>query len=302
MKKIFLLICAMYSTVTFAQRNQKINPDPNASNRLYEGHMPLKVTAPRIPKTYTLFGENVPLQLFDVKERFDKELLTNTYMHGSTIHILKLTTRYFPEIEKILKAKGLPEDFKYLCVAESALRNQVSRVGASGFWQFMKGTAPSYGLYIDSEVDERYDPIKSTYAACKYLQAAYNKFGNWTAAAASYNCGMGGYNGNASRQGSYNFYDLDLPDETMKYIFRIMALKYIIENQNDLGFFMYDEDLYKPIPTRKISVSGSIGDLSTWARSQGSNYKTIKLLNPWLSGKTLYNKAGRSYQIELPLN
>jgi membrane-bound lytic murein transglycosylase D len=301
MKKQFLLAFTallFFSKTTIAQ--QYIDSD-NGGNRNMRGqHQALNVTAPDVPTSYTLFGERVPLDLWDVRERFDRELLFNAYMQGSTIYIIKHTVRYMPMIERILKEKNIPDDMKYLCVAESALRNQKSRVGAAGFWQFMKSTAPSYGLYVDDEVDERYDPEKSTYAACKYLRQAYNKFGNWTAAAASYNCGMGGYNGNANRQGSKNFYDLFLPEETMRYIFRIMALKYILENQKALGYNLTSEDLYQPLNTRTQTITSGLGDIAQWARAKGTNYKTVKFLNPWMRNHSLYNKKGRTYQVVLP--
>lgn len=289
------LLACLLSTTSVAQ--QYINPDLKGAASL--NHTPVLVTAPDVPKAYSLFGEKVPLDIWDVRERFDRELLFNVYMQGTTAYIIKHTLRYMPVIERILKEQGVPDDMKYLCVAESALRNQVSKVGAAGFWQFMKGTAPSYGLYIDNEVDERFDPEKSTYAACKYLKQGYLKFGSWTASAASYNCGMGGYNGHAGRQGFTNFYQLYLPEETMRYIFRIMALKYILENQKALGFQLTQEDMYKPLPTKEVIVNYSLGDLAAYARSQGTDYKTIKFLNPWLSGSTLYNKAGRTYKLLL---
>jgi hypothetical protein len=297
MKKIFVLFLSIIISNTIIAQRYIDTEIRNTNN-----HRPLIVTAPDVPKTFTLFGEKMPLHLWDVRERFDKELLFNSYMQGSTSYIIKLAGRYMSIIEQKLKEHGVPDDMKYLCVAESALRNQKSRVGAAGFWQFMKGTAPRYGLHIDSEVDERYNPYKSTDAACKYLKQAYAKFGNWTAAAASYNCGMGGYNGNANRQGSYNFYDLFLPQETMKYIFRIAALKYILENQKALGYNLSAEDIYKPIPTRSVTISGSLGDLSAYAQSQGTNYKTLKFLNPWLRNRSLNNKSGRRYELLLPVN
>lgn len=169
--------------------------------------------------------------MWDVRERFDRELLVNTFMQGSTCYIIKLMNRWLPMIEERLKQNEVPDDFKYLCIAESALQNQTSKVGAVGFWQFMPGTAPLYGLTIDNEIDERYNPEKATDAACKYLKDAYNKFGNWTAAAASYNCGMGGMSGALNTQGENSFYNVLLPEETMRYIFRIAALKYILSNQ-----------------------------------------------------------------------
>jgi hypothetical protein len=205
-----------------------------------------------------------------------------------------------PMIEERLRINGVPDDFKYLCVAESALQNQTSKAGAVGFWQFMKGTAPSFGLYIDNEVDERYNPEKSTDAACAYLKQAYNKFGNWTAAAASYNCGMGGYNGNLSSQGVTSFYDVLLPEETMRYIFRIAALKYILSDPAKLGFFLNDDDVYHPWNVKKVTITYGIGDLIQYAKNKGTNYKMLKYLNPWMREKFLNNPKGRTYTVLLP--
>ena len=255
---------------------------------------------PAGPATYSLFGENIPLHIPDVKERLERELLVNTYMHASNLYILQLSTRWLPMIEAKLKAADIPDDFKYLCIAESALQNQISKVGATGFWQFMRNTGPSYGLEINEHVDERYNPAKSTDAAIKYLKDAYNRFGNWTAAAASYNCGMGGYNQRATQQGSKNFYDLYLPEETMRYIFRIAALKYIVENPSAANFYVPDASAYQPYNTRKVNVNYSISSLVNFAKEQGTNYKTLRVYNPWLRGMQLPNRSGKTYIIELP--
>jgi membrane-bound lytic murein transglycosylase D len=265
------------------------------------GNMP-HITAPKLPTSYTLFGEKVPLDVFDIKDRLDRELVVNSYMQGSTVQIIKQMKRWFPLIEQRLKENGIPDDFKYLAVAESALMPAKSGVGASGFWQFMKGTGPSYGLEINEYVDERYHVLKSTDAACSYLKDAYAKFNNWTAAAASYNCGMGGYNGAATSQGTYNFYNLWLPDETMRYIYRIMALKYILDNPERSGFYLDASDTYKPYKTKTINVTTSISSLVQFALENGTNYKAIKVLNPWLRDKSLPNKSGKNYQILIPAN
>jgi len=262
----------------------------------------LQVTVPDLPKTYTLFGEKVPLEEWDIRERFDRELLVNTFMQGTTCYIIKLMGRYIPMIEERLKANGVPDDFKYLCIAESALQNQTSKAGAVGFWQFMRGTAPSFGLYIDNEVDERYHPEKSTDAACAYLKQAYAKFGNWTAAAASYNCGMGGYNSAMTSQGESSFYNLQLPEETMRYIFRIAALKYILSDPARSGFLLDEEDVYHPVKLKKVSIEYGIGDLVQYAKNKGTTYKMIKLLNPWMRERYLNNSKNRSYTIYLPAN
>ena len=262
--------------------------------------MPLRVTTPDVPKSFDLFGEKMPLELWDVRERFDRELLVNTYMQGSTAYIIKLMSRWLPMIEARLKANNVPDDFKYLCIAESALQNQISKAGAVGFWQFMSGTAPQYGLYIDHEVDERYNPEKATDAACKYLTDAYNKFGNWTAAAASYNCGMGGFNGAMTKQGESSFYKLLLPEETMRYIFRIAALKQILSNPKAAGFFLQDDDVYKPLNVERTTITYGIGDLVQFAKNKGTDYKTLKMLNPWLRSNSFANTKQREYTLLLP--
>jgi membrane-bound lytic murein transglycosylase D len=267
---------------------------------LPDGRLQYKWSAPPTPKSMSFAGEKVPLDRFEVKERLDRELLMNYYMHGSTLYILKLSTRVFPTIERKLKENGLSDDFKYLCVAESSLQNPTSPAGAVGYWQFMKGTGPTFGLEINDEIDERYDLEKSTDAACKYLKQAYDKFGTWTAAAASYNCGMGGYSNQSSFQMSSNYYDLLLPEETNRYIFRILALKYIISNAPQFGFVLTPEDTYKPIATRKVTVTQSISNLAEFAQKEGTNYKMLKILNPWLRDRKLTVKAGKTYTIALP--
>ena len=263
-------------------------------------YTPIRVTAPHVPLHFSLFGEKMPLELWDVRERFDKELLVNTFMQGSTTYMLKQTMRWLPMIEARLKANDIPDDFKYLCVAESALQNQVSKAGAVGFWQFMSSTAPIYGLYIDAEVDERYNAEKATDAACKYIKEAYQKFGTWTAAAASYNCGMGGMSNALNAQGETSFYNLLLPEETMRYIFRIAALKYIIINQKQMGFQLQEDDFYKPLSLQHDTITSSLGNLVDFAKSKGTNYKTLKMLNPWLRDKTLTNRNNRTYVILYP--
>ncbi len=267
-----------------------------------DSRLTYKWFAPKTPQSMSLFEEKMPLQKWEVRERLDRELLFNNYMHGSTLYILKLTGRYLPTIERILKEQNVPDDFKYLCIAESALRNQTSPAGAEGYWQFLSETGRRYGLEINSEVDERYDLEKSTRAACKYLRDAYNKFGNWTAAAASYNCGMGGYSNYSSYQNTDYYYDLLLPEETNRYIYRIAALKLLVGYSSKFGFMVSGDDMYQPIPTRKVPVTSSISNLASFASSQGTTYKMVKLLNPWLQGKSLTAKSGKTYMIELPVN
>lgn len=266
-----------------------------------DGRLQYKWYAPELPKSVNFAGENTPLDRWEVRERLDRDILTNYYTHGSLLYILKLTTRYFPVIEERLRANGVPDDFKYLCVAESSLQHLTSAAGAQSLWQFLGGTATQYGLQVDGEVDERYNVVKATDAACKYFNSAYAKFGTWTAAAASYNCGMGGYNSQATYQQSTNFYDLLLPEETNRYIFRILALKYLISNAVKYGYIIQGSDAYRPYNTRKISVTESIPDLAQYARERGTSYKIIKILNPWLRGRSLTVRSGKSYEVEMPL-
>lgn len=250
-----------------------------------------------IPKTATLFEERVPLEYFDVAESLERELLVNIYYHSQTTQILQYVHRYFPTIDSILLANGVPSDFKYLAVAESGLRVNISPKGAAGFWQFIESTAKQYGLTVTNEIDERYDMIKATEAACKYFQYAYKKFGNWTMAAASYNLGVGGTMKQAEYQGAKSFYDLYTNSETSRYIFRIIAFKLIIESPEQYGYYNI-----KPYPTIKqkiVTVDTSISNLADFARSQGSNYKMLKTLNPWLRDKFLPNKDSVKYKIIL---
>lgn len=261
----------------------------------------IKYQSPPLPASLSFAGEKVPLERWDVKERLDRELLFNYYNQANVIFLMKLSNRYFPIISERLKANGVPDDFKYLCVAESNLLSGArSSVGATGFWQFMNATAPGYGLEVSDNVDERHDIEKSTDAACKYLKQAYQKFGNWTAAAASYNCGQGGYNAQVTYQGTANYYDLLLPEETNRYIFRILTFKHLLENAKDLGFELKEEDLYPQVKSRVVAVNKNITNLAGFAKQQGTNFKMLRQMNPWLRGRSLTVKGEKTYYIKLP--
>jgi hypothetical protein len=257
--------------------------------------------APKLPQSLSFAGEAVPLERWDVQERLDRELLVNSFSPANILYLVKLSNRYFPVISEQLKANGVPDDFKYLCIAESNLQSgAVSKAGAVGFWQFMNDTAPGFGLEANSNVDERMDIAKSTTAAAKYLKQAYAKFGNWTAAAASFNCGQGGYNGQATYQRTMNYYDLQLPEETNRYIFRILAFKHILENYEALGFKISDAEKYGEIPHRTITVTSTIPNLADFAIQNGTTYKMLRLMNPWIRGRSLPVNGGKSYVIRLP--
>ena len=258
---------------------------------------------PALPAQLSFAGEKVPLDRWDVREKLDREVLFNYYNQGYILFLIKLTNRYFPVISERLKANGVPDDFKYLCIAESNIQYwAVSHSGAVGYWQFLNCTGSGYGLETDAQVDQRQDLERSTDAACIYFKQAHARFGNWTAAAASYNCGIGGYNTHAAFQRTMNYYDLQLPEETNKYIFRILAIKYLLENASDLGFVVSDEEKYQTVPCRNVTVSSTIPNLAAFAIQNGTTYKILKLMNPWIQGKSLKTINGKTYTIRLPLN
>ena len=256
--------------------------------------------APPLPDSISFAGEPVPLDRWEVREELDRQVLFNYYFQNNVLYMMKLSNRYFPMIEERLKAHGIPDDFKYLCVAESNLTQAISKSAAVGFWQFMSYTAPGYNMEITKEIDERYNIRKSTDAACSYIKSAYLKFGSWTAAAASYNSGQGGYNSRATKQGTTYYYDLLLPDETQKYIFRILTFKYLLENTEKLGFRLEPGELYQPLNTTTIIVTETIPDLVAFAKKNNTTYKMLRVLNPWIRAYSLTVKPGKRYQIELP--
>ncbi|MBC7607509.1 MAG: lytic transglycosylase domain-containing protein [Burkholderiales bacterium] len=254
------------------------------------------------PTAIDFAGEQAPLQISDVRERLDRELLVNANLDASTLLIIKRANRAFPIIEPILEKYGVPNDFKYVAVIESALLNAVSPAGARGIWQFMPETAKEKGMEVNEIVDERYHLAKSTEAACKYFLEAKARFGTWTLAAASYNGGMNGVNKQIEIQKATDYYDLLLNDETSRYVFRILALKEIMKNPDKYGFIVNVDELYVNLPLKKVTVDSSITDLAAFAKSQGINYKILKIHNPWLRDKKLLNPAGKTYEIEIPLS
>lgn len=260
-----------------------------------------KVFSLPTPSEVDFCGEAVPLDRFGVREKLDRELLVNTYWHSNTFLAFKRANRWFPAIEKILKEEGVPEDFKYLALVESGLTDAVSPAGARGFWQFMPKTAESYGLEINDEVDERYHLEKATRAACAYLKESYKNFKDWALVAASYNMGVGGMNKQLNRQQVEEYWDLLLNEETGRYVYRILALKEILNNSEEYGFVVRPKDLYAPHNTRSIEVDSAVGDWAVWAKENDANYNVLKSLNPWLRDRSLSNKAGKSYEVLLPV-
>ena len=259
------------------------------------------IYALQLPDEMSFAGEEVPLTDPDVRERFDRELLVNTYWQSNGLLIMKRANRYFPIIEPLLEKYGLPDDFKYLAVAESALQNNRSPAGAAGFWHFLKGTGREYGLEINDYVDERYNLELATKVAAEYLKKSKERFGSWTLAAAAYNAGNAGISKQQKRQDAFgSYYDLLLNDETSRYLFRILAFKEIMSNPQKYGFNFRDKDLYQPIPTYEVVVDTAITDMPAFAKKFNINYKILKLHNPWLRDTYLKNASGKKYTITIP--
>lgn len=269
---------------------------------VYAASTTIKRISPTIPypSEMNFAGEKVPTTDNDVSERLDREMVTNINYHSNTTLVIKRANKVFPIVEPILKRNGVPDDFKYLAVIESSLVNAVSPSGARGVWQFMPTTANEYGLEIRDQVDERYHLEKATEAACKYLKDAYEKFGNWTLVAASYNGGMAGVSRVLESQQVTSYYDALFYEETGRYVFRILALKEIMKNAPKYGFDIPENELYVNVPTKKIIIENSIEDLALFAKEQGTNYKTLKILNPWMRDKKLMVNAEKKYLIEVP--
>ena len=263
---------------------------------------PSKVVSALIPEKIDFCGEAVNIKDWDVRERLDYELTVNMYYHSKMQFYLKRANRWFPIIEPILKEEGLPDDFKYLAVAESALAQAISPSGAKGFWQFMPATGKEYDMIINNEIDERYHVEKSTRAACDYLKKAKNKFGNWTAAAASYNMGKAGLKRRMDDQFTEDYFDLKLNNETARYVFRILAIKSIMKNPKNYGFNLDSSSLYKPYVTKSIALDSSVSNVAEWAKSLDLNYKIIKKLNPWILRNSIPSPNGKPYIILVPVN
>jgi membrane-bound lytic murein transglycosylase D len=252
-----------------------------------------------IPEQIDFAGEKIPLDIPDIKERLDRELLVNTYWQSNALLLIKRAHKYFPIIEPILKKNGIPNDFKYLAVAESGLEHVVSHAGATGFWQIMKGTAKDYGLEVNDNVDERYHIEKATEVASQYLKNSKERFGTWTLAAASYNAGNAGISRELKRQEVDDYFDLLLNPETSRYVFRIVALKHILSNAEDFGLHYEEKDLYEMKPIKKVEVDTAVGDFVNFAKQFNMNYKTLKIHNPWLRDKHLDNYSKKVYKIEV---
>lgn len=259
-----------------------------------------QISAIDIPDNLNFAGELAPLQDPEVAERVDREFLVNTYWQSNALLLMKRANKYFPIIEPILAKNNVPDDFKYLAVAESGLQNVVSPAGATGFWQIMKATGREYGLEVNDNVDERYHLEKSTQVACEYLNKWKETFGSWTLTAAAYNAGPAGIKKYMGIQKVNDYYDLLLGQETGRYVFRVMAIKEILSNPEKYGFEFEKKDLYEMVPTFSVEVDTVVNSWADFAQRYEINYKILKRHNPWLREPHLNNASRKKYVIEIP--
>ena len=273
----------------------------NVPSSLKAQALPTNFSTHDVPSSITFCGKNIDLTRYDRYERMDRELLAFTYMHSTSIQMIKKANRYFPIVEPILKANGIPDDFKYLMVIESNLNpNARSSAGAAGLWQFMQTTGREYGLEVNKNIDERYHVEKATEAACKYLKDAYDKYQDWIAVAASYNAGQARISTQFEKQQVDDMLDLFLVEETARYVYRIIAAKIMFSNPSAFGFRLRTKDLYMPIPYKEVTVNTGISNLAEWAKKQGITYALLKNMNPWLRDNFLQNVSKRTYTLKIP--
>ena len=302
MKKLSIIAIVLASVAIsgeafiFATRN-----DTSADELLQQAiRADYRVYAPPLPDTLSFCGERVPLNIYYVREGLDRELVSNMYYQSNTLFCIKRSARVFPTIERILREEGVPQDMKYLCVIESGLQNVTSPAGAGGYWQFMKASGQKYGLEISDEVDMRNDLEASTRAACRYLKDLRQRFGGWTEAAAAYNCGENGLDRRLANQRQQSYYELLLNAETQRYVYRILALKLILQHPQDYGYTVRRCDTYPELPSDEAHLDGQNVDLVQFAADHGTSYKMLRTLNPWLTTDKLKNKAGRTYTVRIP--
>ena len=236
--------------------------------------MPYCVTPPSVPEQATFDGETIDLRRYDRRERMDREMMSFTYMHSTTMLMLKRANRYFP-------------------IARSP-------AGAAGLWQFMPATGREFGLEVNDNIDERYNVEKATVAACKYFKQAYEKYGNWMAVSAAYNAGQGRITAQLDKQLADHAMDLWLVEETSRYMFRLLAAKEIFNNPQRFGFLLKREHLYPPIPYKKVTITTAIENLDEYAKQNGITYAQLRDANPWLREHSLKNKTRRTYVLHIP--
>ena len=300
MKKIILMAALlMVNSLAGQAQLKKEYSKPSTSGNSSVVFSP--TASPDIPMSVTFAGEKVSFDRLDMAERLDRELTGIIYGQTTTELCFKRANRYFPALAKILKDQGVPLDFLYLAVTESSMDyNAYSSAKAAGMWQLLAGTARDYGLEVSDEVDERFDPEKSTVAACKYLKSAYKKYGHWPTVAASYNAGMQRLSNELSKQQVTNSFDLYLVQETSRYVFRIIAYKLVMEAPKRYGYRLSRKHLYQPVDYTTVDVSGSVASWVTWAKEKGITYAQLREANPWIRATKLTNASGKTYKVRVP--
>ena len=300
--QIYTFILAAFLTVAiFASNINDSIPPVETIVKIQGNRLPQIVKAPNLNRSFDFAGEALPMDNFDVRERLDRELLVNSYWQSSTMLNIKASKRYFPLFEKVFEEYGIPDDFKYIAVAESSLRNATSPAGAKGFWQFMKSVGQSFDLEVNSEVDERLNVEKATHAAAKHFLSLYKRFGSWTLAATAYNVGPTKLKRQKEEQRANTYYDMNLNQETSRYIFRLVAIKEILKDPAAFGFQLEEDDYYQPITDYAVvETNESIPNLGDFAKKYGTTYRMLKVYNPWLITGKLTNSKKKTYQIKVP--
>ncbi len=299
MKKMILMAVLLVASATVAQAQLKreySKATTGSSSPVFS-----TTASPDIPMSVTFAGEKVSFDRLDMAERLDRELTSIIYGQTTTELCFKRANRYFPVLAKILKEQSVPLDFLYLAVTESSMDyNAYSSAKAAGMWQLLAGTGRDYGLEVTDEVDERYDPERSTVAACKYLKAAYKKYGHWPTVAASYNAGMGKITSELSKQRVDNSFDLYLVQETSRYVFRIIAYKLLMETPKRYGYRFSRKNLWQPVDYTTVDVTGSVANWIDWAIDKGITYAQLREANPWIRSTKLTNASGKTYKVRVP--
>ncbi|MDX9791563.1 MAG: lytic transglycosylase domain-containing protein, partial [Candidatus Kapabacteria bacterium] len=293
--KLFYLLLTVFM-ISCSDSKPLISDTAEEASNFYEF-----VSSLELPEKLDFCGEPLPLDDPEILERAEREFYLLLQQPGQLILYIKRSGRYFPMFERIIREQNMPDDIKFLSVAESALYQARSSAGAIGLWQFMPETAKMMGLKVDEYVDERRHPEKSTYAAMKYLKDGYNKHKSWILTAAGYNMGHYGLSENLNFQSVENYFELYLNEETSRYIFRVAIIKHFLQNADKYGFNIPMEKRYKDDEVKIISVKNAINDLSAWARAEGTTYKHVKRLNPWILKRKLpAPPKGTVYEIAIP--
>ncbi len=284
------------STILGASSIAAVAADDSAKSAVFS-----RVENPEIPRSMEFAGKKIDLDRTDMYERLDRELTSMIYTHGNTLLVIKRANKYFPILAPILKKNGIPADMIYLACIESTLNIRAySSAKAAGLWQFIPSTAKQYGLEVSDEVDERYHIEKETAAACRYFKKALELYGNWESVAASYNGGMARISNELSSQQASSAYDLYLVDETSRYMFRLLAMKVIMENPARFGFRLSKHQLYQPVEYTEVTVDDAVEDWPTWAKEHGITFAQLREHNPWIRAKKLTNKTKKTYTIKIP--